>query len=127
MIAGTFPPSDGQVRFRGKRLNGRPAHERVRLGIVRTFQQAFTFSDMTVLENVMVGCHLKGQAGILDAALRLPRAAARRRTVAGQPALPQPGGPRLPRRAAGRALPFGQQRLLAIARALACEPAVDAF
>ncbi len=128
VVAGAFAPTSGQVRFRGKRLNGRPAHERVRLGIVRTFQQALTFTDLTVLENVMVGCHLKGTTGILDAALRLPRARREREDVLldslrylnlvglGSRA-EQPAG----------ALPFGQQRLLAIARALATEPAVILF
>ena len=128
VVAGTFPATSGQVRFRGKRLNGRPAHERVRLGIVRTFQQAFTFADMTVLENVMVGCHLRGQAGVIDAALRLPRAGREEEDVLLDSLryLNLVGLGSHAEQSAG-ALPFGQQRLLAIARALACEPAVMLF
>ncbi len=61
------------MRYLGKRLNGRTPPERVRLGIARTFQQADVFGHMSVLENVMVGCHLRAQAGLLEAALRLPR------------------------------------------------------
>ncbi|MHB0856763.1 MAG: ABC transporter ATP-binding protein [Anaerolineae bacterium] len=125
IIAGTLPPTRGQVLYRGKRLNGRQPHERVRLGIGRTFQQALVFQNMTVLENVMVGCHLQGQAGPLAAALRLPRARREEEDITldalrclnlvglGQKAN-QPAG----------SLPFGQQRLLAVARALAGDPSV---
>jgi branched-chain amino acid transport system ATP-binding protein len=125
IVAGTFPATQGRVSFRGKRLDGRPPHERVRLGIARTFQQALTFNAMTVLENVMVGRHLRGQAELLEAALRLPRArreeediyldSLRYLNLVGL-------GAKAEQEAA--ALPFGQQRLLAIARALATDPVV---
>jgi branched-chain amino acid transport system ATP-binding protein len=125
IVAGTLPPTAGQVRFKGRQLNGRPPGERVRLGIARTFQQAHIFQDMSVLENVMVGCHLRGQSGLVDVALRLPRArrdeedtylaAVRFLNLVGL------GG-----KATEEAgvLPFGQQRLLAIARAMAVNPTV---
>jgi len=123
IIAGTLAPSSGQVRFRGKRLSGRPTCERVRMGIARTFQQALIFGNMTVLENVMVGCHIRGQSELLDAALRWPRVrreeedlyldALRFLNLVGL-------GARADQRAG--TLPFGQQRLLAIARALATDP-----
>jgi branched-chain amino acid transport system ATP-binding protein len=123
IIAGTLPPNKGQVRFRGKRLNGRPPYERVRMGIARTFQQALIFGKMTVLENVMVGCHIRGQSELLDAALRWPRVrreeedlyldALRFLNLVGLGAKAN--------QEAGT-LPFGQQRLLAIARALAASP-----
>ncbi len=125
IIAGTLSPSSGQVRFRGKRLNGRQPHERVTMGIGRTFQQAHILSGMSVLENVMVGCHTSGQAGLLAAALRLPRIrreeediyldAVRYLNLVGL-------GPKADQDAGS--LPFGQQRLLAIARSLATEPSV---
>ena len=128
IIAGALPPTAGQVRLRDKRLNGRSPEERVRLGIARTFQQAHVFGQMTVLENVMVGCHLRGQAGLVDAALRLPHArreeedvyldALRFLNLVGL-------GTKGSEQAAN--LPFGQQRLLAIARALACDPRVILF
>ena len=123
VIAGQISPTRGQVRFQGKRLAGRPAHERVRLGIARTFQQALIFEDMTVLENVMAGCHLRGRAGVVDAALRLSRSLREEEDIyldayhfvnlvgLGTKASQKAGD-----------LPFGQQRLLAIARALASDP-----
>ena len=122
IIAGTLPPTRGQVRFKGKRLNGYRPHERVRLGIGRTFQQAFIFNDMTVLENVMVGCHLRGKAELLDAALRL--VARREEEDIYLDALHFLNLVGLGSRANQDAgsLPFGQQRLLAIARTLASDP-----
>lgn len=123
IIAGVIPPTRGQVRYRGKRLNGRPPSERVSLGIARTFQQALVFHDMTVLENVMVGCHLRGQCELIEAALRLPRT---RREEEGiyldaLRFLNLVGLGTLADQAAG-SLPLGQQRLLAVARALATDP-----
>ncbi len=123
VIAGTLAPTRGQVRFKGKRLNGRPPHERVRLGIARTFQQAHIFEHMTVLENVMAGCHIRGQAQPLDAALRTRRAR-REEEDTTLDALRYLNLVGLGGKAAQMAgdLPFGQQRLLAIARALASDP-----
>jgi branched-chain amino acid transport system ATP-binding protein len=123
VIAGQIGPTRGQVRFQGKRLGGRPAHERVRLGIARTFQQALIFEDMTVLENVMAGCHLRGRAGVVDAALRLPRSRREEEDIY-LDAYHFVNLVGLGTKAAQRAgdLPFGQQRLLAIARALASDP-----
>lgn len=125
VVAGTLAPSQGQVRFRGKRLDGRAPFERVRMGIGRTFQQAHILSGMSVLENVMVGCHLRGQASLVDAALRLPRLrreeediyldAVRYLNLVGL-------GSKADDEASS--LPFGQQCLLAIARSLATAPSV---
>lgn len=125
VVAGSLPASSGQIRFRGKLLEGRPPHERVRMGLARTFQQALVFGGMTVLENVMVGCHLRGDCGLWQGAMRLPRArreeedihldALRFVNLVGL-------GSKADQEAAS--LPFGQQRLLAIARALASDPTV---
>ena len=123
IIAGTIPQTRGHVRFMGKQLNGRPPYERARLGIARTFQQAFLFRDMTALENVMVGCHLQGQCGLRDAALRPARARREEEDIYldGLRYLNLVGlGVKADQKAGD--LPFGQQRVLAIARALASNP-----
>ena len=125
IIAGTCPATRGQVRFKGKRLDGQPPYARVRSGIARTFQQALIFDAMTVLENVMVGCHLRGQADLLAAALRLPASRHEEEDIRLE-ALRYLNLVGLGTKAEQKAgiLPFGQQRLLAIARALASNPTV---
>lgn len=123
VIAGSVRPTAGEVLLRGRSLGGRPPQERVRQGVVRTFQQALLFDGMTVLENVMVGGHQRGRSGMLAAALRTP--ASRREDeeayLDGMRYLNLVGlGSKADEVATS--LPFGQQRLLAIARALAAEP-----
>jgi ABC-type branched-subunit amino acid transport system ATPase component len=128
IIAGTLPPTQGQIRFKGKRLGGRPPYERVRLGIARTFQQAHVFDHMTVLENVMAGCHIRGQARPMDAALRsrLARQEEEDTLLDALRYLNLVGLGVKAQQAAGD-LPFGQQRLLAIGRALATDPTLILF
>ncbi len=95
------------------------------LGIAISFQDVRLFPEMTVLENVMVGCHTSGHHGFWEAALRLPRywrEEAMMRVKAG-PCLPASAWPTLSESTA-ESLPFGQQRRVAIARALATEPAL---
>jgi len=123
IVAGTYPPTSGLVLLEGRLLNGLSAPARVRLGIGRTFQNALLFENMTVLENVMVGRHPRSHTGILASALRLPsmRHEEERIYLEAMRFLNLVG---LGMRAHDRAgsLPFGQQRLVAIARALATEP-----
>lgn len=133
VIAGSIRPASGQVLLRGQPLIGRSPQERVRLGIVRTFQQALLFDGMTVLENVMVGAHLRGGSGrrnelalgMIAAALR-SKAARREEEDLYLHAVRYLNLVGLGAKAAEAAtnLPFGQQRLLAIARALAAEPRI---
>lgn len=123
LLSGTHALDAGQVIFDGKPIHNRPAHYIATLGLVRTFQNLQIFGDMSVLENVLVGRHLRIRAGFLAAALRLPgiRAEERHAREAALHYLDMVG---LARRAEDGAshLPYGQQRLLEIARALAAEP-----
>lgn len=123
VVAGTYPPTQGVVTLAGRRLNGIPAHKRVRLGIARTFQNALLFDNMTVIENIMVGRHLRSHTGMLASALRLPsmRHEEERITLEAVRYLNLVGLGMYADDMAGN-LPFGQQRLVAIARALATEP-----
>ncbi|MGQ9680967.1 MAG: ABC transporter ATP-binding protein [Anaerolineae bacterium] len=125
IVAGALQPTRGHVLFRGRRLQREAPQERVRLGIARTFQQAHTFANMTVLENVLVGCHLRGRCGLAEAALRLPRAAREEEDLYldAMRFLNLVGLGSHAHQEAG-VLPFGQQRLLAIARAMATGPAL---
>jgi len=125
LISGLLALDGGEIRFRGRLLNGLPPAARAGLGIGRTFQNLQVFADMTVLENVMVGRHLKGRAGFWGAAFRTPRACREEREIidAAHAALAFVG---LDDRSGDPAssLPFAQQRLLEIARALAMEPSL---
>lgn len=123
VLTGVLSGDGGQIRFDGRRLDGVQPHERVRLGMVRTFQKIHPFHGMTVLESVMVGCHGRGSAGLLSAMLRLPAVQAQERRFrdAARAALAFVG---LEAQAdvPADALPLGHQRLLQIACALVTEP-----
>jgi branched-chain amino acid transport system ATP-binding protein len=124
LITGFLPPTSGEVRYRGRRLTGLPPDRIAALGVVRTFQNLIVFGEMTLAENVMVGCHRWTRTGLADAALALPAAVREDRLVA-QSALDCLAlvGLRSRARDVARDLPVGQQRLLEIARALAARPA----
>jgi branched-chain amino acid transport system ATP-binding protein len=123
VISGTYPLDQGQITFDGRPIQGLPAHRIAARGLVRTFQNLQIFGALTALENVMVGRHLHSRTGFLAAALRWPGVAAEERATR------ERAGAYLEAVGlAGRAndpagsLPFGQQRLVEIARALAAEP-----
>jgi branched-chain amino acid transport system ATP-binding protein len=123
LISGVFPPTGGGIHFGGRQLNGLRPHVITGLGLARTFQTVRLFGNMTCLENVMVGRHAKTGYGLLSAAFRLPRAREEERAIR-ERAMEQLGRVGLKAKANENALslPFGQQRLLEIARALATEP-----
>ena len=123
LVSGVLPPTKGTIRFGGRSLDGLAPHTIAGLGLARTFQSVRLFGNMTVLENVMVGRHIKTGYGLLGAALRLPRARAEERMIRVH-AREQLARVGLEAKAdeGALSLPFGQQRLLEIARALATEP-----
>jgi len=73
IISGLYAQDEGTVHLLDHDLSSLPPEKRVRLGIVRTFQNLELFGRMTVWENVMVGRHVKSSAGLLACAFRLPR------------------------------------------------------
>jgi branched-chain amino acid transport system ATP-binding protein len=123
LLSGTHSLDRGQIVFDGQPIHGLPSHRIAARGLVRTFQNLQIFGTMTVLENVMVGRHLRTRTGFLASALRLPSVTAEERGARGR-ALEFLAMVGLEARAEHPAysLPFGQQRLLEIARALAVEP-----
>lgn len=123
LISGMLPPTRGDIRFTGHLLNGLKPHMIASLGMARTFQSVQLFGNMTALENVMVGCHGNNGYGLLSAAFRLPRARSQEKKMREQ-ALGHLARVGLEAKANENALslPFGQQRLLEIARALATQP-----
>ncbi len=123
LIAGTLRPTRGVIRLEDWTLNGMPPHQRAAVGVARTFQNVLLFANMSVLENVMVGRHTRSRVGWLGAALRLPTARREEEEIRRKAlvTLNLVGLGAKAQEDAG-SLPFGQQRLLAIARALAGEP-----
>ncbi|MBI3454312.1 MAG: ATP-binding cassette domain-containing protein [Candidatus Rokubacteria bacterium] len=120
IIAGALRPTRGTVYFRGQAVTGWPAHRLSRAGIARTFQSLELFPSLTVRENVMVGGAARAGVGVLASLLAWPAVGRARRALerAAEQHLRLVG---LDARAHEPAsvLPAGQQRLLAIARALA--------
>jgi branched-chain amino acid transport system ATP-binding protein len=123
LLSGVLPATAGEMRFGTEVLNGLKPHVIAGLGLSRTFQNLQVFSNMTVLENVMVGRHPRSGYGMLSAALRLP-AGRREEKEIGAKAMEYLAFVGLDSSANLNAgsLPFGRQRLLEIARALATEP-----
>ena len=128
MVSGLLRPTRGTIRFKGKEINSYPPHERAKLGLSRTFQVIRPFAEMTVLENVMVGCHLRMRTGLAAAALRLPlcRLDERKARESAVQELEFLGLKDKAGKLAG-SLPMGEQRLMEIARALATAPALVLF
>lgn len=123
LITGVHPLSSGEIRFMNRRLDGLKPHVIARLGLARTFQSVHLFNNMTVLENTMVGRHLKSRYGFWEAALQVPWAT-REEQETREMAMGCLELVGLASHATDQAsnLPFGKQRLLELARALASEP-----
>ena len=123
VISGFFQPTEGQVFFNGCSLAGLAQHEVSSRGLVRTYQLVQLFNDLTVLENVKIGCHRVTSGGILASLLR-PRWMKDQEKSVEEKALSCldfVGLASVAGMQAGK-LPYGQQRLLEVARALASEP-----
>jgi len=143
LITGFHPPTEGEIRLRGEaiafpppagvaRLAGRrsslPAHRITALGVARTFQTIRLFKNLTALENVMSGLHPRTRAGIWGALARTPAQRREERWIV------ERAGECLARVGLGASrdelaanLPYGLQRRLELARALATRPALLAL
>jgi branched-chain amino acid transport system ATP-binding protein len=123
VITGLYTPDAGRFELDGAAYEPTAVHEVAKAGIARTFQNIRLFAEMTVLENVMVGRHIRTQCGAWAAMLRLPaqrreEAAIRERAMA----LLEYVGIARYARFQSRTLSYGDQRRLEIARALATDP-----
>jgi branched-chain amino acid transport system ATP-binding protein len=121
-VTGLHTQDEGSILFKGRPLEGLKSHERVRLGMSRTFQNIRLFSQMTVLENVMVGRHCRTRAGLLRMFFRLGALAEERAIRARAEEILAFIGLSHRRDAAAATIPFGEQRRLEIARALSTDP-----
>ena len=73
IVSGSYRPTEGEVLFGGVDVAGKAPHRICRMGVGRTFQHSLVFDDMSVVENVAVGRYSRTKAGLLSAALTLPR------------------------------------------------------
>jgi branched-chain amino acid transport system ATP-binding protein len=124
-ITGVYAPTEGEVRVVGRRVNGMRPHQICRQGVARTFQNIRLFKELSALDNVRVACHAGAQSGFADA-LFLTRAHRdeERRILERALSYLEVMGLSARRLEAARNLPYGEQRRLEIARALATGPKV---
>jgi branched-chain amino acid transport system ATP-binding protein len=123
MIAGLYTPTSGTISFQGSSITGQKPHTITRLGIARTFQNIRLFATMSALDNVLVGMHARLKSNAIDAIFRTPRfnreeAHAKERGLE----LLRYVGLAGKQEEWARNLPYGDQRRLEVARALAAEP-----
>jgi branched-chain amino acid transport system ATP-binding protein len=123
MLTGVYMPTAGRIVFDGEDITGKPPHAIVERGIGRTFQNIRLFQQMTAIENVLVGMHSRLRAGIVGSIIRTPRVRReeRRAYERARELLVYCGLPRRHEHLSG-SLPYGDQRRLEVARALATDP-----
>ena len=123
MLCGIYIPDEGSILFQGQEIIGRQPHHVAGMGVSRTFQNLQMFFNMSVLDNVMVGCHLRTRSGLLSAALRLPGVIREEKQARqwAREALTLCGLEQFIGQEAG-SLPYGVLKRLEIARALAVQP-----
>ena len=123
LLTGAIEPDSGEIMFSGERMTGEPAHWIISRGIARTFQNIRLFSNMTAVENVMVGRHCRTRSEVFSAIFRTRRFFSEEieieksavETLGFVGLLPYANE-------LAKNLPYGEQRKLEIARALASEP-----
>jgi branched-chain amino acid transport system ATP-binding protein len=124
-MTGVYKPTSGDVLLEGQTIRGRKQHQITRLGLARTFQNIRLFGEMTALENVVVGLDARHRTSVPGALLRLPRHTREEKSAIERGmALLEFVGIADHAGSLSRSLPYGYQRRLEIARALATDPKV---
>jgi ABC-type branched-subunit amino acid transport system ATPase component/ABC-type branched-subunit amino acid transport system permease subunit len=123
VLTGIYVPTGGAIAFKGQSIVGKTSARIALAGIARTFQNVQLFGEMTALQNVLVGLHHTYRSNLLDVALHLPRFRREERAATARAfALLKFVGLDALAGEEARNLPYGKQRLLEIARALALNP-----
>ena len=123
VITGTFPPTEGVIRFKDHPIENLKAHEIAKLGISRTFQTVELFTNMTVLENVMVGCHTRTKSSFITDGLRLPQVKRKESQMRDRAMeILKFIGLDGKYNESADSLPLGERKILEIGRGLATEP-----
>ena len=121
LITGVLTASGGSIAVMGRNIDNAPPQEVVKLGVSRTFQHVKLVPDMTVLENVAIGAHLRGRAGAIASMFRLDRSDEARLLAEAARQIERVGLSAQINTPAG-SLSLGQQRIVEIARALCADP-----
>ncbi len=125
LLTGVYRSATGAIRLEGRRLDGLKPHQIARAGVARTFQASRLFADLTVLDNVRIGCQLRAPFRLLGTVLRTGRQVGSERRVRDESeALLATFGLNARRNDLARNLPYGDRRRLEMARALATQPKV---
>lgn len=123
VITGVYMPTSGAVSFQGKDITKEQPHKIAKLGIARTFQNIRLFKKLTVMDNVLIAKHLHLKSGLIGTALHMPWAVKEEKMMREQAeALLEKVGLTAVKNEMASSLPYGQQRHLEIARALATNP-----
>ncbi|HXH89435.1 MAG TPA: ABC transporter ATP-binding protein [Gaiellaceae bacterium] len=123
MLTGVYKPTAGRIVFDGTDVSDKPPHAITELGVGRTFQNIRLFQHMTALENVLVGMHCRLGGGIIGSIVRTPRVRKEEKEAREQASeLLRYSGLSGRDKETSRNLPYGDQRRLEVARALATEP-----
>jgi branched-chain amino acid transport system ATP-binding protein len=123
MITGVYTPTSGKVIFEGKEITGMKTHEITKLGIARTFQNIRLFKELTVLENVLIAGHMRFGSNLLSAIVKTPGYLRKEKKVYEKSLeLLRALGLEDAKDEKSASLPYGKQRRLEIARALATDP-----
>ena len=123
MIAGYYTPTEGTIRYQGNSIAGQKANRITKAGIARTFQNIRLFTELSVIEYVMIGYHCRIRSTFLGATLRFPLYRREEKMmVEGAMNLLKEVGLEDVAREMSTSLPYGKQRRLEIARALATGP-----
>ena len=123
MISGLYKPTSGKVYFNGRDITGHKAYKITSLGIARTFQNIRLFKNLSVLDNVRIGRHCRGSSGIIGAITHFPRTKAEEKEIEEKAYEALQTVDLLDKKdELAKNLPYGEQRRLEIARALAADP-----
>ena len=123
MLTGVYKPTDGRVIFAGEDMTSKPPHAFTQRGIGRTFQNIRLFQNMTALENVLVGMHVRLKGNLFEALLRTPRVKHEEKEARARAReLLEFSGLKGRDTVIGKNLSYGDQRRLEVARALATQP-----
>ena len=123
MISGTYPPTSGKIFLEDREIDGLPMFRINSLGIARTYQNIHLFGSMTALENVMVGLHPRLKSSLFDSILHTPKQVSEEKAALKKAyEVLEFVGLKGKENSLASSLPYGEQRLLEIARALASDP-----